>query len=111
MGFIGPINCPPGSVVVTVVMATKKRKVFFFFGFSWDFPSHLLCSGGAGCVVATWCGLRGEINAPPRVTLGFPVVFQFSVLSFLNFSSSHFPFHFLQLLIIVLSFFLSDFPL
>ena len=109
MGFIGPINCPPGSVVVTVVMATKKRKVFFFFGFSWDFPSHLLCSGGAGCVVATWCGLRGEINAPPRVTLGFPVVFQFSVLSFLNFSSSHFPFHFLQLLIIVLSFFLSDF--
>ena len=31
MGFIGPINCPPGSVVVTVVMATKKRKVFFFF--------------------------------------------------------------------------------
>ena len=113
IGFIGPISCPLGSVVITVVMATKRQKVFFFFlcVCLLDFPPHLLCSGGVGCVVATWHGLRGEFNAPFSVTLGFPAVFQFFVLSFLNFSSSHFPFHFLQLPIIALSFFLSDFPL
>ena len=55
---------------------------FFLFFLFWDFPTHSLCSGGAGCVVATWCGLRGEFNAPLRVTLGFPAVFGFLCLAF-----------------------------
>ena len=81
--------------------------LFFFYYVFWDFLPHLLCGRSTWCVVATWCDLRGEINALLRVTLGFPIVFQFSVPNFLNFSTVHFPFHFSQLPIITMSFFLS----
>ena len=86
-GFVGLINCPPSSMVVPMVTATKRRKVFFFifyfFYVSWDFPPHLLCSGGAGCVVATWCDLRGVNLMLHSVRLSvFLLFFSFLCLAF-----------------------------
>ena len=103
--FVSPISCPPSSVVVRVAAITKRWKVFlFFFLFffwlcvSWDFPPYLMRSGGARCVVAAWCNLRGGFNAPLHVTRFSRCFFQFSVLNFLNFlpslSSSLFTFPF-----------------
>ena len=80
--------------------------IFIFYYVFWDFLPHLLCGRNAWCFVATWCDLKGEINALLRVTLGFPIVFQFFVPNFLNFSTVHFPLHFSQLPIITQSFFL-----
>ena len=44
-----------------------------------------MCSGGVGCVLATWHSLRGGFNAPLHVTLGFPAVFSVSCAYFLLF--------------------------
>ena len=57
--------------------------IFYFFYVSWDFPPHLLCSGGAGCVVATWCDLRGVNLMLHSVWLSvFLLFFSFLCLAF-----------------------------
>ena len=111
-GFVGLISWPQALWSSLWWWPPRGERFFYLFIFIfyyvfWDFLPHLLCGRSTWCVVATWCDLRGEINALLRVTLGFPIVFQFSVPNFLNFSTVHFPFHFSQLPIITLSFFLS----
>ena len=60
----------------------QKVKGFLLKCDFWGFIPHLMRSGGARHVVATWHVLSGGFNAPLHVTLGFPTVFQFFVLNF-----------------------------
>ena len=60
----------------------QKVKGFLLKHDSWGSVPHLVRSGGATHVVATWCVLSDEVNAPLLVPLRFPSVFQFSMPSF-----------------------------
>lgn len=60
----------------------QKVKGFLLRCDSWGFVLHLMRSNDARHVVATWHVLSGGFNTPLHVTLEFPTVFQFFVLSF-----------------------------
>ena len=81
--FVGPISCPPGSVVIVVCHDDhQKMKGFLSKHGSWGFASHLMCSGGATHIVATWRVLTSGINAPIVWLLGFLLNFSFCALVF-----------------------------
>ena len=74
---------PPGSVAILMCHDDRQKvKGFLLKCDFWGFIPHLMRSGGARHVVATWHVLSGGFNAPLHVTLGFPTVFQFFVLNF-----------------------------
>ena len=86
--LVDPINCPPGSVVVSdVSWGPQKVKSFVHWVVcdAWGSASNLMRDGGVVWNVATWHLLIGGINGMP---LGFPAAFQFPwVFGFLkNFS-------------------------
>ena len=75
--LVDPINCPPGSVVVSdVSWGPQKVKSFVHWVVcdAWGSASNLMRDGGVVWNVATWHLLIGGINGMP---LGFPAAFQF----------------------------------
>ena len=60
-----PLAAPLGSVVVIACHDDhQKVKGFLPKHGSWDLVLHLMCSGSAVHIVATWCALTGGVNAP-----------------------------------------------
>ena len=63
--FVGPISCPLGSVVIGACHDDhQKMNGFLPRHGSWGIVPHLMRSGGATRVVATWHVLTGGVNAP-----------------------------------------------
>ena len=63
---------PPGSVVVLACHDDhQKVKGFLLKHDSWGSVPHLMCSGNAIHIVATWHILTGGVNAPLVCLLGF----------------------------------------
>ena len=87
--FVSPISCPPCSVVVVVCHDDhQKMKGLLTEHGSWDFAPHLMQSGNATHIMATWRVLTSGVNAPTVWLLGFPLNFSFRALVFkLPFSS------------------------
>ena len=62
--FVGPISYPQGSVDVMVCNDDhQKMKGFLSRHGSWGFAPHLMHSGGATYIVATWSALTSGVNA------------------------------------------------
>ena len=81
---------PPPSFMVIMVCHDdyQKMKGFLTRLGSWDFAPHLMWSGSATHIMATWHVLTSGINAPTMWLLGFPLNFSFRALVFkLSFSS------------------------
>ena len=63
--FISPISHPLGSVVVVMCHDDHQKMKGFLIGHgSWDFGPHLMLSGGATHIMATWRVLTSGVNAP-----------------------------------------------
>ena len=74
---------PPGSVVVTTCQDDhQKVKGFLLRRDFWGFVPHLMRSGGAVHIVATWCVLTGGVNALRMCLLSFTLIFSFLCLVF-----------------------------
>ena len=85
-----PLAAPPLRFVVVMVCHDdhQKMKGFLTRLGSWDFAPHLMWSGSATHIMATWHVLTSGINAPTMWLLGFPLNFSFRALVFkLSFSS------------------------
>ena len=62
--FVGPINCPLGSVVVVACHDDhQKVKGFLPRHGSWGIVPHLTHSGGTTHIVAIWRILTNGVNA------------------------------------------------
>ena len=61
MAFIGSISCPPILWSSLHVMITTRICKVSCLDVTLEIPfhSHLMCSGGAVHVVATWCASSG----------------------------------------------------
>ena len=64
-GFVSPISCPLSFVIIVVCQDDhRKMKGFLTRHGSWGFVPHLMHSGDATHIVATWCVLTSGVNAP-----------------------------------------------
>ena len=63
--FVNPISCPPSSVVTMVCQDDhQKMKGFLTRHGSCGFVPHLMRSGSATHIMATWHVLISGVNAP-----------------------------------------------
>ena len=64
-GFVSPISCPLGFMVIMACQDDHQKMKGFLTGHdSWDFDPHLMCSVSVTHIMATWHVLINGVNAP-----------------------------------------------